>query len=55
MPISAAMKTDESSSPETQPDPRSPLSEEQRRWIRDIAADIKQPGDQGAATDEAAE
>jgi hypothetical protein len=55
MPISAARKTDESSSPEMPPDPQAPLSEEQRRWIRDIAAAIKAPGDEGKATDEAAE
>jgi hypothetical protein len=55
MTISAARKADEPSSPETPPDPRSRLSEEQRRWIRDIAAELKEPGDKGTATDEATE
>ena len=50
MSISAARKTEESSPPELPPDTPSPLSEEQRRWIRDIAAAIKQSGDEAAAT-----
>ena len=49
MPISAAWKTDDSSSPEMPPDtPSSSLSEEQRRWIRDIAATINEPRNEAA-------